>query len=292
MNFNQSTEPIIICNAGTTRADTQLGCLSIHDFIETTGVQQIVTPDYSVFLLGSSVTVTDVWEGQRQRQHTYETGDLILLPPKTEVNTVYVSNTYSETMVRIPAYRIDQAAEDLSLDKLEMRYCAVPMGRTIGLAASVKRLTMVETAGLVIPLLVESLTVALAVKVVHAIARPVTAASGVSIGLSDLRKRRALDFIEGNLSRGITLTEIAAAAALSPYHFARAFKVSMGISPVRYLWRRRMDMAKVMMQTSRVPLVDIAFACGYSAQGTFTTAFKLATGITPAVWRRTFAPAQ
>lgn len=274
------------------RADTNLGCLTIHDFIETTGVQQIVAPDYSIFLLGSSVTVTDVWEGQRQRQHTYETGDLILLPPRTEVNTIYVSNTYSETMVRMPAHRIDQAAEDLSLDKLEMRYCAIPMGRTIGLAASVKRLTMVETAGLAIPLLVESLTVALAAKVVHAVACPATAASQRSLGLTDLRKRRALEFIEVNLGRGITLTDIAAAAALSPYHFARAFKVSMGISPVRYLWRRRMDMAKMMMQTSHAPLVDIAFACGYSAQGAFTAAFKLATGTTPAVWRRTFATAQ
>jgi AraC family transcriptional regulator len=287
-----NTEPIIACNPGTMRADTNLGCLTIHDFIETTGVQQIVTPDYSIFLLGSGVTVTDVWEGQREPQHTYETGDLILLPPRTEVNTIYVSNTYSETMVRMPAHRIDQAAEDLGLDKLEMRYCAIPMGRTIGLAASVKRLTMVETAGLAIPLLVESLTVALAAKVVRAVVRPLTVANPRSLGLTDMRKRRALEFIESNIERPITLSEIAAAAALSPYHFARGFKESMGVTPVRYLWRRRMDMAKVMLQTSQSPLVEIAFACGYSAQGSFTTAFKLATGTTPAVWRRTFATAQ
>lgn len=287
-----TTEPIILCNPGTTRADTQLGCLSIHDFVKTTGVQQIVTADYSIFLLGSGVTATDVWEGQRQRQHTYGTGDLILLPPRTEVSTVYVSNTYSETMVRMPADRIEQAAADLSLDMIDLQYCAVPMGCTIGLTASVKRLTMVESAGLAIPLLVESLTVALAAKVVHAIARPLTAASPKHFGLTDLRKRRALEFIEANLGRCITLTEIAAAAALSPHHFSRAFKVSMGISPVRYLWRRRMDNAKMMMQAGRAPLVDIAFACGYSAQGNFTTAFKLATGMTPAAWRRAHAPAQ
>ena len=108
----------------------------------------------------------------------------------------------------------------------------------------------------------------------------------VAPGLSERRKRMALDYIEANLSRDITLAEIAGAAALSPYHFSRSFKATIGTTPVRYVWSRRVELAKRLLRTA-MPLIDVAAAAGFSSQISFTTAFKQATGATPAAWLRT-----
>lgn len=107
-----------------------------------------------------------------------------------------------------------------------------------------------------------------------------------TIGLSPRRRRRVVDYIESNLSHPISLADIAAVAALSPYHFARAFKASMGMTPVRYVWQRRIELARRMLRETGAPLVDVALACGYASQSHFTTAFKMATGVTPAAYRR------
>lgn len=113
------------------------------------------------------------------------------------------------------------------------------------------------------------------------------AAANVSaIGLSPRRRQRVVDYIESNLSHPISLADIADVAALSPYHFARAFKASIGVTPVRYVWQRRLDLARRLLRETGAPLVDVALACGYASQSHFTTAFKMATGMTPAAYRR------
>ena len=113
------------------------------------------------------------------------------------------------------------------------------------------------------------------------------AAANVStIGLSPQRRQRVVDYIEASLSHPISLADIAAVAALSPHHFARAFKASMGMTPVRYVWQRRIELARRMLRETGAPLVDVALACGYASKSHFTTAFKMATGVTPATYRR------
>lgn len=113
------------------------------------------------------------------------------------------------------------------------------------------------------------------------------AAANVStIGLSPQRRQRVVDYIEARLSHPISLADIAAVAALSPHHFARAFKASMGMTPVRYVWQRRIELARRMLRETGAPLVDVALACGFGSQSHFTTAFKMATGVTPATYRR------
>ena len=85
--------------------------------------------------------------------------------------------------------------------------------------------------------------------------------------------------------KGETPAEIAGAAALSPYHFSRSFKATIGTTPVRYVWARRVELTKRLLRTA-MPLIDVAAAAGFSSQSSFTTAFKQATGATPAAWRR------
>lgn len=99
------------------------------------------------------------------------------------------------------------------------------------------------------------------------------------------RLRRVTSLIEQNLARSLTLRDMAAAAGLSRMHFAAQFKAATGCSPHHYLLCRRVEAAKTLLSGSELPLVEIAFNVGFSAQAHFTTVFKRFAGETPARWR-------
>ncbi len=103
--------------------------------------------------------------------------------------------------------------------------------------------------------------------------------------LVDGRIDRALDFIEDHLDRDIGLDEIAAAAAMSRFHFLRRFREAVGMPPHRYLVGRRIERAKALLRTTRLPVAEIAWRVGYQHPGKFAEQFRKATGATPGAWR-------
>ena len=109
-------------------------------------------------------------------------------------------------------------------------------------------------------------------------------------GLSPAALRRVQVFVEYNLGRPIALRDLAARAELSLHHFARAFRVSTGVTPRSFVEERRIERAKQLLARSDQPLVAIAMDCGFASQSRLTTAFKRRTGFTPAQFRRGAAP--
>jgi AraC family transcriptional regulator len=105
--------------------------------------------------------------------------------------------------------------------------------------------------------------------------------------LDDARLRRVLAYIEEHLAEDITVADLANVACLSIFHFTRAFAATMGVPPHRYVSQRRLESAKAMIATGRASLSEIALDCRFSSQSSFTRAFRRATGMTPAEYRRT-----
>lgn len=99
---------------------------------------------------------------------------------------------------------------------------------------------------------------------------------------------RALRYIEDHLTEPITLRDIASVAAVSEYHLIRLFKKQVGFPPLRYVTRRRIDLAKTRLSSTTLSIARIAVGCGFSSQSHFTTAFKSVTGTTPGAFRRAF----
>jgi AraC family transcriptional regulator len=105
-------------------------------------------------------------------------------------------------------------------------------------------------------------------------------------GLSPAAIQRVSVFVAANLGAAIHLHDLAARAALSPYHFARAFKTSVGSTPRTFVEQRRVDQAKRLLAESDQPIASIAADTGFGTQSRLTTVFRRHTGFTPAAYRR------
>ena len=106
-------------------------------------------------------------------------------------------------------------------------------------------------------------------------------------GLDGVRLRRVLDYIADNLDGDLSISELAATACLSRYHFARAFQKATGLPPHRYVSSERLKLARRLLADTDESLVQIALACKFSSQANFTRAFRQAIGVSPGQFRQT-----
>jgi AraC family transcriptional regulator len=104
--------------------------------------------------------------------------------------------------------------------------------------------------------------------------------------LDNTRLRRVLDYIEQHLDEDISVARLADLAHLSVFHFTRMFSAAIGISPHRYVSRRRLENAMAMLAVGKLPLCEIALRSCFSSQASFNRAFRRATGMTPGEYRR------
>ncbi|MEM9012486.1 MAG: AraC family transcriptional regulator [Pseudomonadota bacterium] len=105
------------------------------------------------------------------------------------------------------------------------------------------------------------------------------------IRADDTRITRALDYIEAHYGDPLSVGELAVVAAMSPGHFSRSFKAATGEAVWAYVRRRRCERAREMILFTDAPLAEIAYRCGFAAQGHFTTAMKAQFGMTPGAMR-------
>lgn len=83
----------------------------------------------------------------------------------------------------------------------------------------------------------------------------------------------------------LSLTALAAAAAMSPYHFLRTFRAVVGMTPHQYILHRRMHRAVALLRRTRDSVSTIAFDCGFSDLSTFNRRFHHIMGGSPSAYR-------
>jgi AraC-like DNA-binding protein len=69
-------------------------------------------------------------------------------------------------------------------------------------------------------------------------------------GLPSAKLALITDYMKANLHQDLTLVELSAIDQISPYHFLRLFKKSLGVTPHQYILQRRIDRAKELLQFS------------------------------------------
>ena len=91
----------------------------------------------------------------------------------------------------------------------------------------------------------------------------------------------------------LSVEAMARRVAMSPRHFARAFRAEVGMTPARYVERVRLEAARRRLEESDDAIERVAGECGFGTAETMRRAFLRALGVPPAEYRRRFrSPAQ
>lgn len=104
-------------------------------------------------------------------------------------------------------------------------------------------------------------------------------------GLTTRQLSRVLDYIDAYLDKNIKLADLAQLLNMSPFHFSRLFKQSIGMTPHQYLSQQRVERAKQLLKKTDLLITDIALECGYSSHSHFSKQFRQSTGTTPKAYR-------
>ncbi|MGA7354912.1 MAG: AraC family transcriptional regulator [Candidatus Cybelea sp.] len=111
-----------------------------------------------------------------------------------------------------------------------------------------------------------------------------------SRGLTPRTLKRVLAYISDRLADDISLADIAAAAALSPSHFAVLFKRSVGVSVHRYVLRRRVRLAIWLLSHTSMPIGEIAIQAGFSNASHMSSVLQRFLGMAPGALRASTSP--
>jgi AraC-like DNA-binding protein len=97
---------------------------------------------------------------------------------------------------------------------------------------------------------------------------------------------RARTLIEVRLGDHLTLTEIAAAVALSAPQLIRLFRTQVGLTPMAYLWSRRITRGLELLRDTGLPISEIALRCGFQTSYHFSRRIREAVGMSPTMVRQ------
>lgn len=105
-------------------------------------------------------------------------------------------------------------------------------------------------------------------------------------GLTMKQMQRVTEYVHANLTKELTLKELAEQSGYSPYHFARLFRQAVGDTPHQFVIRQRIEQAQHLLRNTDLPIAQIAMETGFTHQSHLTRVFKRFVSTTPKAFRR------
>jgi AraC-like DNA-binding protein len=99
------------------------------------------------------------------------------------------------------------------------------------------------------------------------------------------REHFLLDYIQGHLTEKLGMDSLSRKAYMSRNEFFKWFRQQFGISPLEYINRERIKLAKQLLGTQNTTVTEIAYQCGFTDVNYFVRLFKKSEGITPGTFR-------
>lgn len=99
----------------------------------------------------------------------------------------------------------------------------------------------------------------------------------------------SISYMNKNLSKQVTLQELADDMHFHPAYYCRIFKQYFGISPMKYMNNLRIEKAKQLLSLTNLTLEDICEQIGMNNTFYFSSLFKKATGMSPTAFRKTYS---
>jgi transcriptional regulator GlxA family with amidase domain len=98
-----------------------------------------------------------------------------------------------------------------------------------------------------------------------------------------------LDYIRTHLHQPLTVEQLAARAAMSPRHFARAFRAQVGVTPAKFVARLRAEAARAALESGAPSVQVVARQFGFGDPERLRRSLVRIYGAPPSAWRRSDA---
>ena len=245
----------------------------------------VQAPDHVIAVhLAGTVTLRRTLAG-RTRTRKMTSGDITITPVGPRVRWQQTSPSLVILLRLAPEYVRHMAGDECAMDPDRFEIQNVFATRDAIIENLGRRLLAgLELEGVDSHFYVDTLTCELALHLLrHYTTTP--ASDWPRTRLSPHKLRCAVDYIEENLGNPLTLAAIACAVALSPGHFAHAFREATGVTPHRYVVERRVERAKNLLRQSALPITEIADQVGCPSNSHFSVLFHRVTGVTPRQFR-------
>lgn len=115
-----------------------------------------------------------------------------------------------------------------------------------------------------------------------------TSASADDLSLTALRHLRAIDrlaaFVDGHLTRALTLEELAGAVGISKFHLHRVLHAQTGLTPGQFVAVARLQAAMARLVGARarpIKVIDVAMSVGFDDASAFSRCFRRGYGVRP-----------
>lgn len=256
------------------------------------GRQEDRTPEFteiSVMLSGPAAVVGRTGDGARQLTHA-RPGTTWICPAGIRATEIDVKAPLAECLhVFVPPALIGRSAlEDYDIDpaKARLAYAENETDAVASHIGAVFRAILDRGVQPTDRLLADGMRTALLAHVLATYSRDTWRAPAKAPSMDPKRLGRVLDFIEARLASDISLDDLAAEACLSPFHFSRQFRATMGVGPHSYVTGRRVQAARNKLALKSSTLLEIALDTGFGSQANFNRVFRKVTGLTPGEYRR------
>lgn len=251
------------------------------------GAVEIPEHEHSTFCLHlqTSGPVEMDWHSSgRSARLTTGAGNLIFLTPGTRDSLLWHGSS-QRIVASIDPSVLARAATQLELAQLpdfDNRWSFYDDQLRLLLTEMEREITSGSATG---PLYGDLLSLSLSIALIRKYGRTPITPTPRKGGISRPSLNRVLEYIAANLHSTIGLEDLSSVAGLSLFHFARAFRQSMGVTPHQYLLQRRIDTAKTLLRAPGSNLEAIASATGFSDASHLSKAFRRQTGTTPRAWQ-------
>lgn len=234
-------------------------------------------PDYSKFYF---ICSGEGWIKIGDREFYPKPGSLCLMPAgKLQSYSTISKNTFTKYWCHFTA-----AVGEVSLFDIVQAPCCIDVSDREGMEFLFKRLiSAYESQSLEASLLAKSALLEL-------IARYICFGASEGIELPDTVSGKKLlqitKYIDDNLSRNISVEELAEITHFHPNYFIKFFKKHLGTSPAHYINKKRMEKSKSLLRIKDITITQVSEVTGFNDVYHFSKAFKNYTGFSPTEFRK------
>ena len=102
----------------------------------------------------------------------------------------------------------------------------------------------------------------------------------------DERIIRVVNHIQSHITDTLSIDQLVSIACITKNYFIQLFTHTMGISPVRYINRKKVERAQLILLTEQLPVKEVAYRLGFNDHSYFIRLFRQIVGISPQEYRR------